>query len=427
MKYKAIQVFEHEVLPVDDERFFPAHFRQLVLYNERHGNQFFSVGDQKIFFKNYVGVIQVGSLVIEILPKADNTEGDVNKWHMALLNMLRECRYLKLKSLTNAHLRLRSASLIDLYFDSFLHEVESLIHKGLTKRYRFREHNLPKLKGKILFSRQIAKNIVHKERFYTSHQVYDRNNIFNQIIKKALTVLRQIATNHHLHSRASRQLLDFEEISDIHINAKVFQQLSFNRKTEHYRYAIKLAKLIILQYAPDLKGGHEDILAILFDMNRLFEQFIYLQLKKAEEQYRPLDLTVSAQESRVFWQGRTIRPDILLQYKVNNIPKKLIIDTKWKVLNSYQPSDEDLRQMYAYNLHFGVERSVLLYPKVDLESTEFLQYEPSVSFSFDHSCRLYFVNLFDNDGSMLPGIGGKILCHLELPLAFPPSSGAKRQ
>ncbi len=119
-------------------------------YNERHGNRFFDVGHNRIHFRNYVGVIQVGNLTIEILPKADKTPespAQKQKWQRALVEMLRKSGFIRLVSVSDARLRLRSSSLLDIYFESFLAEVEDLVHHGLVRKYRQTRENLPALKG----------------------------------------------------------------------------------------------------------------------------------------------------------------------------------------------------------------------------------------------------------------------------------------
>ena len=121
-----IQVFEHTALPVGG-LFTSTLFDRLVQYNERNGNRFFNVGHNRIHFRNYVGVIQIGNLTIEILPKADKTPespAQKQKWQRALIDMLRQSGFIRLASVSDARLRLRSCSLLDIYFESFLTEVE---------------------------------------------------------------------------------------------------------------------------------------------------------------------------------------------------------------------------------------------------------------------------------------------------------------
>ena len=69
---KFIQVFEHQRLKYDKSGDFQKlHFDAMVKFNELHQNKYFTIGHNGIVFKNYVGVVQIGGLTIEILPKAD--------------------------------------------------------------------------------------------------------------------------------------------------------------------------------------------------------------------------------------------------------------------------------------------------------------------------------------------------------------------
>ena len=279
-----IQVFEHTTLPVGGH-LTSTRFDRLVQYNERHGNRFFAVGLNRIHFRNYVGVIQVGNLTIEILPKADkapDSPAQKQKWQGALIEMLRQSGFIRVASMSDARLRLRSSSLLDIYFESFLAEVDELVHHGLVRKYRQICGNAPALKGRILFQQHLTKNVVHRERFFMAHVFYDRNNPFNQILRVALDVLVRVSSNPHLVALAHCLAILFQDVDSIVVTERTFTRLSYTRNTERYRRALQLARLIILNYSPDVRGGREDVLAILFDMNCLFERFVYAQLKQAE-------------------------------------------------------------------------------------------------------------------------------------------------
>lgn len=394
-----ITVFEHERLYVGEKNFTIKHFEKLVLYNEEHQHAYFNIGYQMVKFKSYVGVIQMDNITIEILPKADKaSKGVEKKWRNALIEMLQVCERIQLKSLDEALLRPRYSSLIELYFDAFLNEIEDITHKGLTKQYRFEKGNTKALKGQIQFSQQIAKNFIHKERFYTSHQTYDYNNIYNQILKKAIIILEKVVSNFELQKRANQLLLHFENVSNVNVTASTFDGLVFGRKRDYYQHGIQLARLIILNYAPNLATGNEHILAILFDMNRLFEEYIFVKLSEVE--YEHPSIEVRGQAVKKFWKHKTIRPDIIIINQSKTPPNNtIVIDTKWKIVDSGYPSDSDLKQMYAYNLHFGALKSVLLYPKVDQESMS-TSYHNSIGVADkfnQHECEMYFLDLFKDD------------------------------
>ncbi|MCX6339406.1 MAG: restriction endonuclease [Candidatus Aureabacteria bacterium] len=398
-------MFEHTTLPVGGQ-FTSTRFARLVQYNERHGNRFFDVGHNRIHFRNCVGVIQVGNLTIEILPKADKTPdspAQKRKWQRALVEMLRQSGFIRLASVSDARLRLRASSLLDIYFESFLAEVEDLVHHGLVRKYRQTRGNLPALKGRILFQQHLSQNLVHRERFFTEHVFYDRNNRFNQVLRVALDVLARVSANPHLVALARSLSMTFQDVDDIAVSERTFTRLPHTRNTERYRRALQLARLIILNYSPDVRSGREDVLAILFDMNCLFERFIYAQLKRAEARQPSHKITFKAQVSRRFWMAErmqmSVRPDIIAQLSIGSVHERIVLDTKWKIPGGGRSGDSDLHQMHSYNVQLGAQRSILLYPRVsaqrDVEGT-FAQAAPPLE-AFAHYCGMMFVELFDGE------------------------------
>ena len=404
-----IQVFEHHTLRVDDTSSFRlSHFKALESYGYKTKEKYFAVGNRRIRFNNYVGVIQVKNLTIEVLPKADFEKVDdasKDKWHNALIDMLSVCKLIKLNAITNARLKLRSASILDLYYDLFLTETETIYKHGLRKNYRATEENLNKVKGKILFTNHIRKNAFHKERFYVSHQVFDADNTLNQILRKALLILKSIVHNPNFNVRINKLLLNFENVSEKNITEKTFEKIRFDRNTERYRQAINLAKLIILRYSPDLKGGGENVLAIMFDMNLLYEDYIYRKLK-AYQLSCDKNIEVTGQNRVSFWETRGLRADIL----VKSESKSIVNDTKWKVLRDDKPSDADLKQMFVYNLHYDADLSILLYPKTTLHSAD---KKPFKKDSFSNlNCQVAFVDLFDSNDKLVKNLGERIYSEL---------------
>jgi 5-methylcytosine-specific restriction enzyme subunit McrC len=401
-----LQVFEHHTLKVDEESTFKmVHFNALEKYGYKTKEKFFSVGNRRIKFNNYVGVIQVKNLTIEILPKADNNgelESSKEKWHNALITMLKECKLIKLNTISNAKLKLKSASILDLYYDLFLSETETIFKHGLRKNYRPIEENLNKVKGKILFTNHIRKNAFHKERFFVEHEIFDADNKLNQILLKALLVLKTIAHNPNHNIRINKLLLNFEDVSEESITEKWFEILTFDRNTERYRQAITLAKLIILRYSPDLKGGNENVLAIMFDMNMLYENYVYRKLKTLQNDSDNPIIKVKEQNRTPFWETRGLRADIIVETK----DKRLVIDTKWKVLKDNKPSDADLKQMFVYNLHYDTDLSILLYPKTTLESSEKKPFRDEKFKALN--CQVAFTDLFNDEGRLEKDLGMRI-------------------
>jgi len=351
-----ITVFEHSVLRIDTNDFSLLHLETLQKFHSKN-DTFFSLVHNGIRFKQFVGVLQVGNLTIEILPKMDDNVGNKD-WRSLLISMLKYVWSLKIHSPTESNLSLHHSSILDLYIELFCREIEILVHKGLIKQYRLQESNQKALKGAFVFSKHITKNIVHKELFYVRSSVYDQNHILHQILFKALIVLKRLKVNQSLHSMISKILQFFPEQKDINVSEMTFDRIAYNRKTEPYRKAISIAKLILLQFHPDVQNGKYDVLALLFDMNKLWEAYLTKYLQRKQSEY-----TVVAQKNFPFTsEGRNIKPDILLQHKCDK--SYTVLDAKWKKFTiANNVAIADLYQIYAYGKYFSATKAALVYPK----------------------------------------------------------------
>ncbi|MEA3450395.1 MAG: restriction endonuclease [Bacteroidota bacterium] len=389
-----IQIFEHQKLRVNQYNCFKQkHFELLVKYNEKNVNKFFDIGYNSILFKEYVGVIQVAGTTIEILPKADkrnDSQENKNKWQKILFDMLKGSRHIKIKSISSANLKLRSNSILDLYFEIFIAEIEYILRSGLVKKYRRNSDNLNVLKGGLNISKQISKNTIHKERFFTNYTVYDKNHLLHKIIFKTLYVIDKINKSSYLKDRLNRLFLDFPHMENISVNNKTFETLKFDRKTKRYEKAINIAKLILLNYSPDIISGKDNVLALLFNMNDLWEEFVLIKLKKYARKYQ--DIKVFGQSRKRFWNYRLLIPDIVICKE----DKTFIIDTKWKNIRHKNVSTEDLRQVFAYNEFWKAKNGMLLYPDINGISDFEGEYKNKED---RHSCKVGFVKVGrTNDG-----------------------------
>lgn len=408
---RLIQIFEHERLTLNEndrhEKLTRSELDKLYEFNDRNNNEYFTGIRDGVKFTKYVGVIQIGGLTIEILPKADrkkrNEPKDYDKWRNALLSMMAVCRHIKVESVSQASLNKRYRSLLDLYYEIYLDQVDALIHKGLIKKYRTLAENAKVLKGRIEFAENIKRNLIHQERFFTTHQVYDHQHTINQILLKGLEILSKVATNSTIKDRVFRTKRDFPEIQSAAITKAHFDSLKQSRKSVGYQEALKIAKMLILNYSPDIKSGQEDMLALLFDMNKLWEEYVYRMLLRVQNsQYK-----IEFQNSQKFWENKTIRPDIVVTKTEAGNAERFVIDTKWKIIDYRNPSDDDLKQMYAYNMYWDSGKCMLLYPKTEDFPEAFGIFHkgrPNVN-----ACKLGFINVLDEEGKLDNKIGEVVL------------------
>ena len=363
MPSKPITIFEHGTLYENrgEPQLKEGQLKALQLFNPNNKLPYYSLVHNGVRFCEYVGVIQVGKTIIEVLPKADKGESDdkeKTKWRDILISMLKVSGDFEVRDTSTSTLKIKPNSILDLYFEKFINEVEYLYHNGLIKKYRKTEGNKTALKGRLIFSKDIQKNLVHKERFYVNHTVYDYEHLLHVILYKALKILNKININATLASRIGALLLLFPEMPDRRITLKDFERIVINRKTIVYINALGIAKLILLNYHPDIKHGTNDVLALMFDMNKLWEKFVYMSLRK-----KLINYSVKAQNTKDFWQTgsgdrTTIRADIFIKNKENTV----VLDTKWRNLYGKNPSSSDLQQLFVYHKFYKAMKTALVYP-----------------------------------------------------------------
>ncbi|MFW6020242.1 MAG: McrC family protein, partial [Bacteroidota bacterium] len=309
IKQNTIQVFEHERLIIGHKGFQKKHFEALVKLNEAHSFQYFEPVYNGIRFKQFVGVIQVNDLCIEILPKADK-DGDSNLWRNILIQMLKTCGRLKPENAGDAHVRHQHFNLLEVYFDLYLTELERLIHKGLVKQYRRQTEQVRAFKGRMDFAGQIRHNLIHKERFFTTHQVYDKDHLIHQVLFKALQIVGWFTRGTWLYDNYKRVEINFPEVKNISVSASMLDAIKIDRKLLPYAYPLEIARLILLNYSPDITGGREKMLALLFDMNQLWEEYILVVLRKY---MKNTPFKVTGQERRRFWNHNYLQPDVVIR------------------------------------------------------------------------------------------------------------------
>ena len=330
----------------------------LTAFHARGGHLYYDLIHRGVKFKSYVGVLRVVDLTIEVLPKVDD-HPDENVWRNRLLDMLAVVPELSAAHPTSSQLRTRPNSILEHYLFLFANELETLLRGGLAKAYRQRTGNRTALRGKLELSKHLTENMVHKERFYVRDQVYNFDRPLNRILGQALRLAGRLATSAALRNRLGELSLRFPELPDQQpVTEETFLRLRYDRRTEAYRPAIQIARLLLLNYHPDLQSGRRHVLALLFNMNQLWEGFLLHSLRRYLPGYRASGKIAGGK----YWIGpmkATLIPDIVIYQDEKPVA---ILDAKWKLPKNNRPSPSDLQQLFTYAGHFEVDRVALVYP-----------------------------------------------------------------
>ncbi len=324
--------------------------------------------------KNYVGVIQThNGTTIEILPKIHGITGsglDIrNQTKKIFLKMLKTLKNSPFKMLKPAHLNRAKLPLFDVFISMFLDELEILIKRGLRKDYLVISENLHKLKGKLNFPENIQKNLVHKERFYVEYDEFSINRPENRLIKSTLIFLRNKAKSNLIQQRLRKNSYVFEDVCESENIDSDFSKCKTNRLTIHLGKLLQWCRIFLKNQSFSNFRGNEIAFALLFPMERIFEDYVASKLKKHHK-----IKTQCVHGHLLINPGRHLmKPDIIF------VKKPVIADTKWKILDrDHKMFQSDLYQMLAYGVHplrerKNIEKIIMIFPKTEyfLESNKY--------------------------------------------------------
>ncbi len=320
-------------------------------------------------FRGYCGVIQLGELTLEILPKIHGTESEPGKARAVLIRMLAAVQKLDLHSMDIASLNFQQHVLLDVFILSFVEKLQALLRQGMIHSYIRQEENLYVIRGKIDIAQQMKQNICHKHRTFCKYDEFISDNLPNRIIKVTLIYLLRFAR-----SNTTKQLLEqlcgiFSDISYVYPADTDWELLHFDRTNEDWQEILEQCRWFLNGMNPDVISGKEESISLLFAMNILFEEYIAIELKKAiGEKYdvlaqKPQRKLLRNDEGQQLF---VMKPDIYIREKVTSSPTA-ILDTKWKLLIGDEKkmgvSQADLYQMYTYAGSYNVSKVMLLYPK----------------------------------------------------------------
>lgn len=271
----------------------------------------------------------------------------------------------------------------------YLRLVKEIVRKGLKKSYYKVEKNLyTKVKGKVLVSQTIKRNLVKNKPINTfcSYEEFGLNGLENRLLKKTLVLIQYYLPNiKNIQSeKYTSEIFNyitpaFEFVSE-EVNLHDIKHTKTNAFYKEYEEAIQLAKLILKRFGYNITNTQERTIKtppFWIDMSKLFELYVYGKLK---ERFIEIGEVVYHQK----FNG--LEPDFILKSKDGKY--KMIIDAKYKPrYNSQNIELEDIRQVSGYS------RLKSIYKYLNIETNQVI--DCLIIFSDQDSERQSFKNDFD--------------------------------
>ncbi len=319
--------------------------------------------------KNYVGVIQTKKgLTIQILPKIYGLEKEksvkeeLDATKKIFFKMLRTLKKSNFKISNFANLDLSTMSLMDIFINMFLEELEILVKQGLRKAYIPRTENIFTLKGKLDFNKNIKHNFAHKERFYVNFDEHEINRPENKLLKSTLLLLNRKAKSNITQQRGRKNLFIFDHVDASKDIDHDFAKCKSNRLTRNYEKLLLWCRIFLKNKTFSNYKGDELAFALLFPMERIFEDYVAHQLRKRVPLINQIVTQKTIGKLLIDSNKYTMKPDLIFP------GQNIIADTKWKIIDAnHSMSQSDLYQMFAYGTHpkrniSGTQKIILIYP-----------------------------------------------------------------
>ncbi|WP_227243291.1 McrC family protein [Paraburkholderia caribensis] len=350
----------------------------LFKINDRHpGFCQRAVGGVKL--AQHCGIVRTASCVLEIVPKVGiaNHGDDALRGRVALLSMLHHAGRLKVSSIGSAQQGAIRAPLLEIFIQEFLLCALGVAQSGLVSRYVPEAGDLTMVRGRFHVQGQLRHNLARPHLLHCEYDEFTVDNQYNRIIRAALDACL------HWAKLTSTQRLWFElharltSVAQVRVTSADVRRLRYDRQTFRYRAVMQWCEWLLELASPDLRTGSAAAPALLFDMNKLFEDYVCHreELKEAESPNVVIrqgpQRALLVQDKKSFF---TLKPDVTVWKKASaDAPFSLdrIVDAKWKSLNpgssAWGVDEADIYQLLAYSRRYRCERLELVYPRpVDL-------------------------------------------------------------
>jgi 5-methylcytosine-specific restriction enzyme subunit McrC len=350
----------------------PTQASALVTLGERMGARIASwQGLNALRTHQFVGVVQIGELQLEILPKLDGLP-DPAKVRQNLLAMLAMTQDLEVRASEMIGFLESSEPFICALARLYCRRLLEALRRGLRQDYVLIHDHLSNVRGKIDWPAQSKLQATQRLEFSCIYDDRSEDTPLNRTLKAALLVAGTMLEGSRTASVVTELRHAMDCVSDARPSSEQVARIRTDRMNRNLEPLLVLAKLILGNRNPDLgrsAQGNRNTYALVWDMNVLFEEYIgRLTGKMMGPMGFGVDLQEGAsaylaQEATTNKRAFLLKPDILVR---QGRKPSAVADTKWKRLDPHQGnlgvSEADVYQVLAYANRYETSWAVLIYP-----------------------------------------------------------------
>ncbi|MEU6809772.1 restriction endonuclease [Streptomyces sp. NPDC046831] len=239
-------------------------------------------------------------------------------------------------------------------------QVDRALRRGLLQGYRATEESALVVHGRIREAEQIRRRFGTMLPLEVAYDEFTTDIAENRVLRTAVErLLRLPGVPRDVRRRLLHQRARLADVTPV-VRGRRLPAWRPSRLNARYQHALHLARAVLDGASVEHAPGGLRIDGFLFDMNRLFEDFVTVALREA---LSGTDHTVRLQDSHHLDEASAVRmrPDLVL-YGPDGTPCA-VADAKYKAEKRGGYPDADLYQMLAYCTALGLDEGHLVYAK----------------------------------------------------------------
>ncbi|WP_174184820.1 McrC family protein [Nocardia barduliensis] len=248
---------------------------------------------------------------------------------------------------------------------SFHAAARRALSHGVLQGYRTVEEALPLLRGRLREADQMRSRLGLAVPLEIRYDDYTVDIPENRILLSATRrLLRVPGLPQRTHAGLRHLLTTLADVTPL-IVGDMLPATPSSRLTRNYQPALRLARIVLAGRSIDQPPGSAAASGFLFDLNKVFEDWLTFTLRRALETHGGRLRGQYPGHLDTMRQVR-IRPDLVWERRGRPVA---VLDAKYKRVEDNERPNTDLYQMLAYCTALGVPEGHLVYASGDARSS----------------------------------------------------------
>lgn len=251
--------------------------------------------------------------------------------------------------------------LLEAVIPGFAFQLRKALARGVLQGYRSVEESSNTVRGRWRIGDQIRSRYGIAPPIEIEYDDFTEDIEANRLLRAAIHRLLQLRVRSD-HARWGLRSLEstLSSVELVSYDPRRIPNVRYDRRSERYRPAVELARLILRSSSFDPTHGGVPASAFMIDMNRVFEDFIVLALGEA----------IDPSAGRLVQGGRMGGLRLDVERRISLLPDislwrdgtcRFVGDVKYKRLRTSAYPNADLYQLLAYSVATNLPVGTLIY------------------------------------------------------------------